>query len=145
MNASRLNDGDVIFFTKDSEIPKIEISKDNSQITLGKGLYLISAFDAYRDYVVKNSDFVINHLSNGVYFVDTRNDIRIFSMTSLLRVQILSEGSVSTQFEIFPSEYFAYDTTLGSKLLKSDVFRIGQLATLTIADPFSNDGFESIF
>ncbi len=145
MNAIRLNDGDVIFYTKDSEVPKIEISKENSQITLGKGLYLISAFDAYQDYVVKNSDFIINHLSNGVYFVDTRVDTRIFSMTSLLRVQILSEGTVSTQFEIFPSEYFAYDTTLGSKLVKSDVFRIGQLATLTIADPFSKDGFESIF
>lgn len=87
----------------------------------------------------------MDHLSNGVYFVDTRSDIRVFSMSALLRMQLHIHGVPSTKIEIFPSEYFIYDTALGDKLEQVDVFRVGQLATLSIANPFVSEGFEQIF
>jgi hypothetical protein len=97
---------------------------------------LVNAFDAYREYAVKHADFTISHLSNGAYFLDTRNDIRIYSLSALLRVELLSKEEVMTTLEIFPSEFFGYDPDLAPKLVKSDVFRVGQLATLTISDPY---------
>jgi len=66
-------------------------------------------------------------------------------MSALLRTQILKDEKPLHQIEIFPSEYFLYDTALDDKLVNADVFRIGQLATLSIADPFTATGFNRIF
>lgn len=145
IRASRLGEGDLVFFSADSEAPKIARVKDTEEISVGKGLYLISTFDAYQNYSVKHDEFTISQVSNGVYFIDTRDGIRLYSMSALIRVQLLNAGKASTQIEVFPSEYLVYDPAMAEKLIQADVFRVGQLATLSIADPFSGAGFARIF
>lgn len=143
--ASRIQDGDLIFYLTDSEPPTLQVGTKLDSIELGKGLYLISAFDAYREYEVRHASFFIRHLSNGVYFIDTRgNEIRIFSMTALLQLGFIATPPVTgsgtassatgaaaatdaTQIEIFPSEYLSYDPTISEKLTQADIFRVGQL------------------
>lgn len=145
VQANRLGEGDLALYSPDSEAPRITMSKDVQEIAIGKGLYLISTFDAYREYELKHVDFSISHLSNGVYFVDTRDGIRFYSMSALLRVQLLSNGQPSTQVEVFPSEYLVYDPNMAEKMIQADVFRVGQLSTLSIGDPYSEAGFARIF
>ncbi len=105
----------------------------------------MSLTDAYREYRVKSEKFEILHLSNGVYFIDTRDEIRVFSMTALLRMQLRIQGKLATTIEIFPSEYFVYDPSLEEKFIQVDVFRAGQLATLSIGNPFVPESFDRIF
>lgn len=55
-------------------------------------------------------------------------------MSALLSVTLLQDKKTLTSLNVFPSEYFSFDPLLAENFQNADVFRLGQIATLTILD-----------
>ncbi len=129
-----LREGDIILYAKLSDAPKVRDRSGIQEISLGKGIYILGLSDVFHEYRVVSDSFSIQHLSNGVYFVDTRSEeFRLFSLTALLRVTLGSIGKPVTDLNIFPSGILSYNPAeLNDNLNRADAFRVGQLTQFTL-------------
>lgn len=105
-------------------------------LTIGKGAYFFSFGDIFQDVSVENSDFKIRTLGRGNFYVDSRNpaSVKIFSVSALLTVDLLSNGNTVTTAHVFPSSYFGYVPSYNTELKNADILRISTINTIRYVD-----------
>lgn len=115
-------------------------------ISLDTGIYLFGLSDPFHEYVIRHKNFSIDHVANGIYIVDTTStDPRIYSLTAYLRVTILNGDKARTTVDVFPSEHFVFDPSLGDNYDGIDVFRVWQLAKLEIVNFNDNESVQKLW
>lgn len=114
------------------DIPKVSGKK----ISIGKGLYFFSLGDIFQDFSVEHPDFRIATLGRGNFYVDSRNpaSVKMFSITALLAVDLLSGGKTVTTAHVFPSSYFGYVPSYNTELKNADILRISTINTIRYVD-----------
>jgi hypothetical protein len=124
-----IGDADLIVFPSSFPAPKLTEGK----IEITRGIYLIGISDPFHEYSIHHAQFSVEHVANGTYVIDTTwSESRIYSLTAFLRVSLLHWTKVRTTVDVFPSEHFVYDPSLGDNYDWIDVFRVWQLARLEL-------------
>lgn len=103
---------------------------------IGKGAYFFSFGDIFQDISVENADFKIRTLGRGNFYVDSRNpaSVKIFSVSALLTVDLVSNGKTVTTAHVFPSSYFGYVPSYNTELKNADILRISTINTIRYVD-----------
>lgn len=114
------------------DVPKLK----GKSLTIGKGAYFFSFGDIFQDVSIENSDFKIRTLGRGNFYVDSRNpaSVKIFSVSALLTVDLLSGGKTVTTAHVFPSSYFGYVPSYNTELKNADILRISTINTIRYVD-----------
>ncbi len=105
-------------------------------VSIGDGLYFFRFGDIFQSFSVEHPDFRIKTLGHGNFYVDTRNSKspKIFSVSALLTVDLLSKNETVTTAHIFPSTYFGYVPSYNTELKNADILRISTINTIRYVD-----------
>lgn len=116
----------------DGDVPKLQ----GKTVTIGKGLYFFRLGDIFQNVVVEHSDFRIKTLGRGNFYLDTRDpkNLKTFSVSALLMVDLLSGKNTVTTAHVFPSTYFGYVPSYNTELKDADILRISTINTIRYVD-----------
>ncbi len=146
IKAEALGMMDLVLYDRNSPDPIITQNTTKTTVQIGKGLYLFSTNDLFQTYEITSDTFSIKHAAKGVFFVDSRADeIRIYSLSALLDVDLLTDKTPVTKVSVFPSMLFIYNPAYNTDLANVDAFRIAQVNTLRMVDLNTTTGSRAIF
>lgn len=120
---------------------------DTVTIELKHGVFVCDLQSSILRYEIRMDGLVLRPTGRGVFIVDlTQPEPTVYSYNSFLKADLLDvDGSISTQFTLFPSLLFRYDPSNTSELKKADLIRVATIDTIRFVDIDRKEGIQAVF
>ena len=95
------------------------------------GLVLFDLYDISNNYIINGEGFKIKIKSPGKMLVDTREkNIKIFSLSSVFSIDLLSEWKEMTTLALHPKMFFSFNESRNKFLKNADLLRLETLTNI---------------
>jgi hypothetical protein len=126
----------------------ITVSKTPSKptnITLSTGEFIFAINNLFESFTINGADFSIEPKTPGYFFIqNTPGNVRIYSYNSVLSIDLLTGKTLTTNFHLFPSLLFVYNSQYNNNLLRADILRIATINSVSFVSAKAPNALSSI-